>query len=318
MLDSLRFVQGAVAKKDFVPELTHFKIEDGRILGFNGSIALSCPIDLDLNVCPKAIPFVKAIQTCKETIQLHLTPSGKLSVKSGPFKALVECVPSFVPEAGPEGPEAPLNGGILPVLKTLSPFIAEDASRPWARGILFRNGSAFATNNVCLLEHWLGAPFPVEINLPKSAVTELLRIGEEPVRIQVTETSATFHFKGDRWLRTQLYTTQWPDVARILDTFSNQQPVPEYLFDSIETLKPFVNESNRVFFHPSGVVATSESEDEGAKVEIPEVQTGGCFHIEQILLLDGVASTIDFSAWPAPCLFQGENLRGAIVGMRTT
>lgn len=316
MLNALKFVQGAVAKKDFVPELTHFKIENGRILGFNGSIALSCPINLDLNICPKATSFVKAIQTCKETIQIHLTPSGKLSVKSGAFKALVECVPSFVPEVGPEGPEAPLNSGILPVLKTLAPFIAEDASRPWARGILFRGGSAFATNNICLVEHWLGEPFPVEINIPRAAVMELLRINEEPVRIQVTEQSATFHFTGDRWLRTQTYTTVWPDLAKVLGNPSVQKPAPENLWTAVEDLKPFVDDLGRIFFNSTGIISTSPSEDEGAKVEVSGLQDQGCFHFEQLLLVGGIASTIDLSLWPAPCLFQGDKLRGAIVGMR--
>jgi DNA polymerase III sliding clamp (beta) subunit (PCNA family) len=316
MLDALRFVQGAVAKKDFVPELLHFKIENGIVRGYNGSLALCCPIDLDLNASPKAVPFVKAIQTCKETIQLHMTASGKLSVKSGTFKALVECSPEVFPEVIPEGLEAPLNSGILPVLKVLAPFIAEDASRPWARGILFRGGSAFATNNVCLVEHWLGEPFPVEINLPKSAVTELLRIGEEPERIQVSEHSATFHFAGNRWLRTQTYTTQWPDLSRVLDNPSKQVEVPSGLFEAVASLKPFVSDTGRLFLHPSGTISTSQSEDEGAKVELSGLTDTGCFHFEQIALLEPVAKTIDLSLWPAPCMFQGDKLRGAIVGMR--
>jgi hypothetical protein len=316
MLDALRFVQGAVAKKDFVPEFTHFKISNGRVLGMNGSLILSSPIDLDLDACPKAIPFVKAIQTCKETIQLHLTPSGKLSVKSGAFKALVECVPSFVPEVSLEGLEAPLNSGILPVLKVLSPFIAEDASRPWARGILFRGGSAFATNNVCLVEHWLGEPFPLEINLPKSAVSELLRIGEEPERIQVSETNVTFYFADDRWMRTQTYTTQWPDLAKVLDNPSKQVAVPDGLFEAVSSLKPFVGDTGRLFITPDGVLSTSQTEDEGARVEVDGLDTAGCFHFEQIALLESVAKTIDLSLWPAPCMFQGDKLRGAIVGMR--
>jgi hypothetical protein len=32
MLDALKFVKGAVAKKDFVPELTHFRITGGRVV----------------------------------------------------------------------------------------------------------------------------------------------------------------------------------------------------------------------------------------------------------------------------------------------
>ena len=67
MLEVLKFVKGAVGKKDYVPALTHFQIADGRITGFNGKISLSSPIALDLECCPKAIPFVKAIEACTDT-----------------------------------------------------------------------------------------------------------------------------------------------------------------------------------------------------------------------------------------------------------
>ena len=97
MLSSLKFVQGAVAKKDFVPALNHFRIEGGRVKGYNGMIALCGPIDLDLSITPKALEFTKAIQACTDTISLHITPAGRLSIKSGRFKAFVDCLDEAFP-----------------------------------------------------------------------------------------------------------------------------------------------------------------------------------------------------------------------------
>lgn len=314
MLDSLRFVQGAVAKKDFVATLMHFRIHNGTVCGYNGNIALQSPIDLDLNVCPKATQFVKAIQTCQETIQLNMTPAGRLSVKSGKFKAFVDCVQEEFPDIKPEGTIVPLKGDLLQTLKILTPFIAEDASRPWARGILLKGQSAYATNNVIIIERWLGSPFPVEVNIPKFAVTELLRIGQEPSCLQISENSVTFHFDNNRWLRTQLYSTQWPDLSRILDQPSNQQPIPEGLWQALEEIKPFVDEVGRAHLMP-GEIATHLDEGIGAVVQLP-VTTTGCFHFEQLAMLESVATSIDLSLYPMPCLFYGDVIRGAIVGMR--
>lgn len=315
MLDALRFVQGAVAKKDFVPALTHFRIEGGTIRGFNGMLGLCCPIDLDLDVSPKATQFVKAVQTCKDTIQLHMTPAGRLSVKSGKFKALVDCIQEAFPEVAPEGADVPLDGGLLKVLKLLAPFIADDASRPWARGILFRGQSAFATNNINLIEYWLGYTFPVEINIPKTAVTELIRIGEEPNRLQITENSVTFHFPGKRWLRSQTYSTQWPDVSRILDQPASPSVIPAGLWDAATDLAPFTDELGRLFLAP-GAITTGHGEGAGAVVELPEILANGCFNFQQLLLLKGVAHTIDLTNYPKPCIFYGDRIRGAIVGLR--
>ena len=315
MLDSLKFVQGAVAKKDFVPELTHFRIQGGRIRGYNGMLGLSCPIALNLDVSPKAAPFIKAIQTCKDTIQLHVTPTGRLSIKSGKFKALIECTTETSIEIEPSGAIIELSNGFLKVLKTLFPLIAEDASRPWARGILFRNSSAFATNNVILAEAWLGYNFPVEINIPKAAIAELLRIGEEPEKMQVSEANVTFHFSGNRWLRTQAYTTEWPDLTKILNRESNQVKIQNELWEAVENLTPFTDELGRIFLS-NDTISTGEDDSASATVDLLNNGLIGCFHFEQLRLLSKVAKTADFTSYPAPCLFQGDNIRGAIVGMR--
>lgn len=315
MLDALKFVQGAVAKKDFVQALTHFHISGGFIKGYNGSLALCSPIDLDLEVTPKADQFIKAIATCKDTVQLNMTPAGRLSIKSGSFRAFVDCIDEAYPDVQPEGEVLELDGALLEALKKLNPFIAEDASRQWARGILFRGRSAFATNNVTLVEYWLGYNFPVEVNIPKPAVQELIRIGEEPTKVQVCENSVTFHYASGRWLRTQTYSTQWPDMAKILDRDSTQQPFPEGFFEALADLLPFADDLQRVYFLNTRM-ATTPVEGLGASVDLVGLPEQGIYNIRQLQLLEAVAETIDLSQYPAPCLFYGDRVRGAIVGMR--
>ena len=315
MLTALKFVQGAIASKDFVPSLMHFHIQGGTVRGYNGMLGICSPIDLNLDVCPNAVNFVKAIQTCKDTIQLHVTPAGKLAVKSGKFKAFIECITGDFPEVTPEGTLINVTGNILKALKVLAPFIADDASRPWARGILFRGSSAFATNNVILAEHWLGYEFPVEVNIPRTAVVELLRIGQEPISMQISENSVTFHFEGNRWLRTQTYSTSWPDLTRILNQEATCIAMPETLWSAIDDLVPFVDELGRVFLS-DGQVSTGRDKGIGAIVEVPEFKAEGCFNIKQLQLLGKVAQTLDVTSWPRPSLFYGDNIRGAIIGMR--
>ena len=217
LLQALQFVKGAVSSKDFIPALTHFHIENNTIKSFNGNLALSCPIELEIEASPKAIPFVKAIQACKRTTVIHLTGTGRLRIKSGSFKAFIPCTGEQFPDIYPSGKTIELNGDLIPALKILQPFIAEDASRPWSRGILFRGCSAFATNNICLVENWLGYEFPIEINIPAAAVKELIRIKEEPISMQMDEKSVSFHFEDGRWLKSNLLVTNWPDISVILN-----------------------------------------------------------------------------------------------------
>lgn len=317
MLSDLKFVQGAVARKDYDPKLVHFCIQDGKILGYNGAIALCTPTDLPLNCYPKAVPFVKAIATCKDTVELHLTPNGRLCVRSGKFTAHVDCLEEGYPVISPEGEIVPLDGcPILEVIESISTFIGQDASRGWARGILLRGQSALATNNIVIVERWLGYHFPVEVNIPEAAVDELLRIGEEPTAIQVSENNITFHFEKNRWLRTQVLSTDWPDVSRILDReVVTPGPVPEGLIAALEDLSPFTDDDVRVFFH-DGIVSTVPQDGIGASVQVEGIKAGPCYNIKQLQKLLAVAKEVDFSVYPDPCLFYGNKLRGAIVGMR--
>lgn len=327
MLEALRFVKGAVSRKDFQPELMHFRINDGRIKSFNGLIALSAPIDLDMTATPKAVKFMKAIEGCNTTTAIHMTPSGLLSIRSGKFTARVECfrandedewdeaeaVSSILDHIEPEGAKIEFPVSILKAAKTLEAFISDDASRPWANGILLRDHSAYATNNIVFVEYWLGADVP-EINIPAQAVRELLRVGEEPETVSVGENSVTFFFSGDRWLRAQRLSTSWPDLSPLLDRVGELAAFPDGIFDAVELLKPFVSVEGRIHFRP-GVVSTNLEGGEGGTVEVAGVPERGAYHWEHLLSLRGVAEEIDFSFHPQPCPFRGERVRGVIQGM---
>ena len=321
MLDSIRFVQGAVAKKNLVPALTHFRIQNERILGFNGTLCISSPIAFNIDANPKAVPLIKAITTCRETIQLSLTKTGRLSIRSGPFKALIECLENIPQEMEPIGTYTELPHGILEPLRVLAPFIAEDASRDWARGILLRGQSAFATNNVILVEKWVKYAFPIEANLPKTLIAELLRINIEPVGVQLATNSITFHYAGERWLCSQLYTTQWPDVSSILDEpVVNLLSVPAAFWHALEALTPFVGDSGMVHISPNNVstaVNLGEATESGATIQIENLPAEGSFNLKYLKQLKKITSSIDFAAYPKPCLFFGDNLRGAIAGLRS-
>lgn len=316
MLTSLKFVQGSVAKKDFVPALTHFSIEGGTVRGYNGVIALCSPIPFNIACKPKAEPLIKAIANCLETVQLALTPAGRLSVKSAKFKAFIDCVEGETAHVMPSGVHVPVDGpGLLKAVKTLYPIVGTDASRPWANGVLLIGESAFATNNVVLAEYWTGAPVPEPINVPRAALKEMLRINEPPEAMQMDANSITFHYAGGRWLRTQLLETKWPDLGKVLNRPSNPSPIEPKIFEALETIKPFCDKLNRVIFTP-GKIATHTEETEGASYDIDGFDHTGIYAFDMLKLLEGTATSVDFTTYPNPCMFFGDRVRGAIIGMR--
>jgi hypothetical protein len=316
MLSSLKFCAGSVARKDYVAALTHFKIAEGRVSGFNGTLALSSPIAFDIVCSPRAETLIKAIGNCEDTVQLSMTPAGRLSVKSGTFKVFVDCIQGDTPHVEPEGAVVQFDGAaLLKGLKAVAPFMSEDASRLWSQGVLIKDSSLFATNNVMLVQYWIGVEFPHVVNIPRPAVKEMLRINEAPIFAQVAENSITFHYNDDRWLRTQLYDTTWPDLGKVLNQPSNQEPIDKALFKGLEVIKPFIDKVGSVYFE-KGLINTVATELEGASYAVPDLRHDGLYNHTMLSLLENAADTIDWSTYPKPCIFNSGMLRGAIVGMR--
>jgi DNA polymerase III sliding clamp (beta) subunit (PCNA family) len=329
LLDSLKFVKGGVARKDLAPVLNHFRIQDGVISGSNGNITLSAPIALSLNCQPKAQPFTKAIEICESmdaVPTLSLTKAGKLTVAAGKFRVHIDCWPEDWPMGQPEGQEVAIQPEMMEAFKVLAPLIGEDASRPWARGILLRDGSAFATNNVVIGQYWVNCTLPFDMNIPEECIRELLRVkGEPPIRMRATDRSVAFIYADGRYVQSQLLSTEWPNVGPVLDRQCAPMGLPDGFFLSLANLSPYVDAARRVYFTGSGI-ATHLSEGEGAAIAFGEdggILHKGVYNLDLLRCLDGLVASVDWSLYPAPALFFGPNsdagypvFRGAIVGMK--
>lgn len=320
MLTDFKFLTAAVARKDFVEELCHFHIHGGRAWAFDGMMSMSTKVDVGLTVRPHASSFIKAIEACgeKSEIAMHLTDAGRLSVNAGKFRAFVNCLDvnqdAVIPK--PEGEEVELTDELLASLTELAPFMSIDASRPWAQGLRIFGGSTYATNNIILVQRWHGSEFPYEVIVPSDFVKAVIKINQKPISAQVTHSSLTFHYPDERWIRTQLVVGKWPEnLENIFKDTPVAKPLPEEFFPALDQLKPFMDDSGRVYIYPDRV-ATAQTDGEGAAVAIETEIDGALFHLEQLRLLQTVMKRIDLAAYPAPCPWYGQKMRGMIVGQR--
>lgn len=319
MLKELKFVMGSVSKKDFLPALSHFKIKDGRAQGWNGRIALSSPIDFEFDCIPKANTLIKALQQCEDAVVLGMTPTGKLSVKSGKFRSYVQCVDMETPHKEPSGAFVEINGEeVLKALAALQPLIADDASRPWSNGVLLTGSSAFATNNVIAAEYWLGTPMPVTVVIPRDAVKEILRIGESPTAFQMDDQSLTLHYEDGRWLNTLLIDADWPDIAGMLNKhdLSMVKSVPEDFYNALDHIAPFTDSIGRVLMDEGVMMTHLDGDEEGAAVNCEFITNRSTFVCAMLRKLDGIATKLDLTRYPDPCPWVGDNMRGVIIGLR--
>ena len=322
LLNALKFAAIGIANKDYVPDLVHFNIAGGKVRAFDGLMSVQCPIGIDIQARPHAKDMLKAIAACMDTkapLAISTTQAGKISLKAGDFTAYVKCLPldeQSVVFPSPTGTFVPVSKEILASLQVLAPFMAVDASRPWAMGVRFAGDCAYVTNNVVLIQRWHGAALPREVIIPAATVKEIVRIDREPQYLQLDETSVTFWYDENTWLRSQLVDGVWPEnIEKIFEAPDAVfEPVSKQIFPALEKLRVFADDRDRVYFR-EGSISTHETPGEGATVAL-QVATGGLYNGKQLRALDGVAQAIDWGYYPKPAPFKGEKLRGVICGMR--
>lgn len=317
MLDALRFVSGAVSKLDTVPALNHYRIEAGFIMGFNGTVAICSPIDLQLTATPNAEQFYRALKSCDDVVTITQTHNGNLRVKSGTFSATVDCLPEPYPAVAPDGPAYAVKPGLCALLKKLVPIISNDPMHLWANGALFStDGTITVTDGVVMAQAYTGDYVHGVCNVPAVALREIVRTGLDPVALQYGQNALTFHFDRGRWLRTTLFNAAWPlhKLDGILGRQSNAVAVPADFFAGVEKLIPFGDDFAKLTFAGGAMGITDAANTHRATVETP-LSGEGIYNARLLLKIKELAKWIDFSHYPAAALWSGNNVRGAIMPM---
>jgi DNA polymerase III sliding clamp (beta) subunit (PCNA family) len=317
IIDSLKFVKNGYAKKDLVPKLCHYLIKDKRVTAYNGLIALSSPINLDIDIAPSAIHFHKCIEACEDTISITVE-KDKIRVKSGKFKSLVKCISTEeVPSIIPVGVRYNIPSDFVDSVKKLLPIIENESDRSYSTCLSFVGQSAIATNNIVFVEHWIGGELP-PISIPKKCIEEICRYGKPIEYILVSHDMIFFFYEDERWIASKLMICQLPDFSKVLNQESNPRSFPDSFWQGLERLSRFTDEAGKLALS-KGILATGDgsNEDPEASIEIPDldIEENIYFNIYQLLKLKPLANSIDFKYGKAN-LFFGDKLRGAIVGYR--
>lgn len=313
ILRALKFVKNGYARNELVPELACFRISENRITAFNGEIAFSSPIPLDIEAAPQALGLFLCIEACGDEIQVTHS-NQKLQVKSGKFKSKVPCADvSKIPKIIPRGqPIKQGDNNFLDIIGNLAKIIDVKNVRDFAKGMSFKGQSAFSTNNITILEGWTGLEMP-EIVVPKKFIQEVSRYAEAPERILVDQDMIFFLYKDERWIGSKLLVDKWPNVDRILDAESDQEDIHPDFWETLKQIQPFVDHTARIKLC-DGRITTYGGETEIECENLPAPK--GTYNANYLLLSEKIMQQADFTRYPDPVMFKGNGgmIRGAFIG----
>lgn len=301
MQNSINFCSHAISK-----DAPYFYIKGQRIYAHNGTFTISAPLDLP-DCSPKAEQLIGAFKN-QSTAIVTKTPAGKLSIKNGKLKALVNCSETFILNTNkPDGETITLNCDLLAILKRLLPFTVESkqANFSWMNGIILSNNYAYATNNPIIIRNFTG--ISIDIWISSITIKALLKLKESIESIIVSKNAIVFNFTDGKWLIQNNYAGAIPDLSNFLSDIYCDKLIPEEFFTAIDYLKPFVDENFSRVIVSDGKLSTSD----GTDYELPVIGKGS-FNIANLLLLRDIATHIDFTN---NC-FTGIDIQGKILGYR--
>jgi len=276
---------------------THIGLRNHWAIAFNGIVAAGAPIMEDIYCHAHNLLLIEALSKCDENFSLTQLDNGRLSIKSGKFKAVVPCLdPALMQEALPDPLIAPITNKFKDAVAAVGVLANEDAQHVLMASVLMNGASVISTNRKVIYEYWHGNSMPT-LSIPKAFVKILKNIKKNLSGFGFSNNSFTLWFEDNCWLKTQLYSDTWPDLSSILDLKCNDWNVPSDLWKAIDAIKNFSEDG--WIFSKDGILYSHNDKNVGASFECSGVPNGISLFIEQLELVKPWAKTIDFNA-PIP------------------
>lgn len=313
-LDAVTFVSNA-QKKTGEPNHTHCAISGGYVCASNGELTIAAKVDENLTIAPNTFKLIAALKQVVNDVAITKLSETSLAITSGDFKAVIPCYETseIFGMSPPDEPRATVTNDIVASLNDVMVLANDTASEPLYAGILIQKNTIVATNGAIIFESWHGIDLPPGMLIPKSAAKAVVKSKKNLTKLGFSESSLTFWFDDDSFIKTQLYKFNYPQYEQVLTTTKEYEEIPDMFFNALKTIAPFV-EGNKVVFK-NGMIVTDYREENASTYKIDSLPEGVTFNHKFLMLLKPVATNFTFDENPAKLYFYGPKTRGAIMGM---
>lgn len=322
-------IKKALSNRDYIANLTHYHLKNGRAYASNGALTASAPIDEPLERVIPADELDKALSILGTDAQFIWTDEV-LTIKKGRKKIDIRLLkPENVSLIEPVTLKYPLPTEFTDSIKLVRPFISQDASRPWALVAWLRMGPDgkhvwTATNNVVVVE--VDAEYAENVNLfdcqiPNFALDFILERDEKLTHLGIAETKVSFFFDDGSELTSKLFSTKMPDqvcniVSRCYDTSEGLFELNEDWKDAYKHITELMPEEIVMGIETMVASKGQATMEVSVKTTPPRDTSKAASYWNPKFLTPvvDVATHIDFGNYPNPIRFLGPGVRGLMVG----
>ena len=314
-LDFVSYAQADKGKAEILPYQAHSIMRAGTIMAFDGVLAAGTMIDFGgIDACPHTGQLLAAMRRCKNGFSVSAGQSGNVLVKSGAFRVVVPTLgnPADLATSNiyPDAPTVVVDDTVKAAFEKLNPLLVENTPYIVTSTLLVNGPSFFATDKSMVTEYFHGFNLPYCV-VPKIAITAVSKCDKSLRHIGFGSQSITFWFEDNSWIRSQLHTEAWPDVARIFDfPVSSLEPIPKKLAEAIEATAPFSDTG--LLYLNQDEVASHLDNSIGATHDCKGLPGGVIVAIKRIKDALDFATHVDWTSNEKGVYFQGERVRSLI------
>lgn len=292
----------------------HCLMQNNWCVGYDGVITMGCKIEESITAYPKTLDLLEALQRCGEAVSITQLPNCSIAVKSGKFRAAIDCITAdSLPLSYPDPQIAVIDDRIKAGFEAIGWLATEGAEKAYMASVLLQANTMVSTNRSVLLEYWHGIDLPPDLLIPKASIVALSKIDKKLVGFGYTPRfSVTFWYEDGSFLKTQLFEGSYPDYQAIFSRDTNQyMQLPEDFFTAFKSVSKFTK-TGFVYLRGDRILS-HQTEELGACYEVNGIPDGICFNVEYLGKLEPFFKSICVPDFSIAYFVQG-NVRGALAG----
>lgn len=318
LISALDFVGCAVTEHTDVAWKGCVQFANGQVIAYNSILAAGCKVEEEFASCPQYGLLKRALEHATAGVQFTQIDSGKLAVSSGKFRAVIPCHdPLTMPDVEPNVNIAPADDRLRTGFETIGQIVKESGLTVVEASLLLTGQSMVACDRQFMIEFWHGNNLPPDLVLPKVFIQAVIAAKKTIVGFGYNPgNSITLWFEDGSWIKTQLFSSTWPNWQSVLNKGDANRcvAIPDELFTAVERVLPF-SDNGVVYFNGDTLTSHSTS-GQGASYELNS-PAGFAYAGARLKFLKGIASVIEFSAEHRAAFFfaNAPPIRGALSQM---
>lgn len=317
LMEALRFCAPGF-KDGGEPFSTHAMIHAGYCTTYDGVLTFGHPVQEQFSALPHFGQLLAAVRSAGDSgMSIAQLDMGRLSIKAKKFRVVVPCLqdPALVHRHMPDQPVSMLDSRMRDGFEIMKQVATKNAEHVLTASVLVDNGTMTATDRKLLVQFWHGLGFP-KLTVPANFVEAVLKVPKDLVSFGYTDSSLTFWFADHSYIRTQLYSEEWPDIDGVWPmSWDGMQQLPDEFFEALAQIRPFVPKETRHILCYEHKMQTHDEDNTGAVIDCPGLlESPYGIDVDRILGLRGKVTHMDYANREVAC-FIGPNLRGVCTQM---